>query len=835
MSNRKRDRRFISMLLAALMLVAYIPLLGDAVYATSWSNTSTEEWGITISTDKAEYEATDDIRYNIMGFANTGKGPDTLWLGIYEYGQSDGYTKSIDWEYINADIEDNSLKADLADCEYEAGKKYHLILTTADGGNDPSGIWATLDFTVAGTPEPVEGYELEIIPEETFSEDASADNHFITWDDTYLFYKTITERNNLKVQVKVPEEMTGEKAWVGLFECDETNYSATAYDWKYVESPEEEITFDLSENDGGTSGYRKVVLFKDGGYTPAKEEMLFIRPAPGGSTEAESLVYTGNAQTPLRSQLTVLKPNGSVYRDIYWDVVFDNEESTKVGTYNYTIKFKYTVGGSIKGTYKIVDAFADPTFEWADDYSEATATFNSADPDSSAFQEVEAEVKSVTNEATCSTAGSTVYTATVSADDIDFPIVGEAPFTDTKEVEIPALGHDYDWDNAKYTWADDFSKCTATVKCKNDEEHVLTEDGKIEEEKVDPSVGEAGSVTYTATFETPEFEEQVKTKEIPAIDADDYAKAEGALDKALEAETKIVDAKDAAEDAAAAVEAYKTAAAAAEAAAQKAAETLSEEDIAKATDAVQTAKVAKADAELAISNAKAAKEAADEAVAAANEAITAAGDVGNLSEELADMVKDAKEKANAAKADADTVGASIDTAQSAKDTEDSKVTDADTKTNKAAADKDAADKKAQDEADKAAADKAAADKAAADKAAADKAAAEFAANGNAYIDPKLPKVKIKAPKKAKKSFTAKWKKLSKKQQKVVKGVEIEYSTTPDFSAAYKFKTAGKKKTSVKVKKLTSKKTYYVRAHTYVVRNGVKYVSYWSPVKKVKVK
>ena len=137
--------------------------------------------------------------------------------------------------------------------------------------------------------------------------------------------------------------------------------------------------------------------------------------------------------------------------------------------------------------------------------------------------------------------------------------------------------------------------------------------------------------------------------------------------------------------------------------------------------------------------------------------------------------------------------------------------------------------------DKAAADKAAADKAAADKAAADKAAAEFAANGNAYIDPNLPKVKIKAPKKAKKSFTAKWKKLSKKQQKVVKGIEIEYSTTPDFSTAYKFKKVGKKKTSVKVKKLKSKQTYYVRAHTYVVRNGVKYVSYWSPVKKVKVK
>lgn len=307
-------------------------------------------------------------------------------------------------------------------------------------------------FTITEGQEqpPLEGYELNIVPEETFSEDASADNRYITWDsdtgDTYKFYKTITERNKLTVNVKVPEEVTGEKAWVGLFECDETNYNKTAYEWAYVKSAEDEIVFDLSKpsdpkHDGGTSGYRKVVLFKDGGYTPACEEMLFIRPAPGGTTEAESLVYTGSAQTPQRSQVKVLKPNGSVYRDVYWDVIFDDENSTKVGTYTYTIKFKYTVGGSIKGEYKIVDSFADPTFEWAEDYSEATAIFESADPESEAFQEVPATVTKVETPATCKEAGKTVYTATVAAEDISFPITGTAPFTDTKTVEIPKKDH----------------------------------------------------------------------------------------------------------------------------------------------------------------------------------------------------------------------------------------------------------------------------------------------------------------------------------------------------------------------------------------------------------
>lgn len=126
------------------------------------------------------------------------------------------------------------------------------------------------------------------------------------------------------------------------------------------------------------------------------------------------------------------------------------------------------------------------------------------------------------------------------------------------------------------------------------------------------------------------------------------------------------------------------------------------------------------------------------------------------------------------------------------------------------------------------------DNAAAVNSAEAEAAAQYKANGNAYIDSSLPKVKIKAPKKGRKSFTARWKKLSKKQRKAVKGIEIEYSLKRDFSKSIKFKSTGKKKTSLKVRKLVSGKAYYVRAHTYVIKNGKKYVSRWSAVKKVKV-
>ena len=106
---------------------------------------------------------------------------------------------------------------------------------------------------------------------------------------------------------------------------------------------------------------------------------------------------------------------------------------------------------------------------------------------------------------------------------------------------------------------------------------------------------------------------------------------------------------------------------------------------------------------------------------------------------------------------------------------------------------------------------------------------------NGIIDAKLPKVKISKPAAGKKKLTAKWKKLNSKQQKRIKGIEVEYSTDKNFKTAYKFKAAKKKAASVAIKKLKPKTTYYVRAHTYVIRGGVKYVSPWSARKKVKVK
>ena len=98
----------------------------------------------------------------------------------------------------------------------------------------------------------------------------------------------------------------------------------------------------------------------------------------------------------------------------------------------------------------------------------------------------------------------------------------------------------------------------------------------------------------------------------------------------------------------------------------------------------------------------------------------------------------------------------------------------------------------------------------------------------------LPAVKISKPAAAKKSVNIKWKKVSKKNLKKIQGIEIQVATNPDFTNLVKTATAGKKKTSKKIKGLTSKQTYYVRIRAYKDAADGKHVSAWK-AKKVKVK
>ena len=98
----------------------------------------------------------------------------------------------------------------------------------------------------------------------------------------------------------------------------------------------------------------------------------------------------------------------------------------------------------------------------------------------------------------------------------------------------------------------------------------------------------------------------------------------------------------------------------------------------------------------------------------------------------------------------------------------------------------------------------------------------------------LPAVKISKPKAGKKKVTVKWKKVSKKNQKKIQGIEIQIAADPGFTDIVKTTTGSKKKTSKAVKGLKSKTTYYIRIRAYMNAADGKHVSYWK-TKTVKIK
>ena len=84
----------------------------------------------------------------------------------------------------------------------------------------------------------------------------------------------------------------------------------------------------------------------------------------------------------------------------------------------------------------------------------------------------------------------------------------------------------------------------------------------------------------------------------------------------------------------------------------------------------------------------------------------------------------------------------------------------------------------------------------------------------------------------KKQFKATWK----AQKTQTTGYEVQYSTSKNFSSENKkVKITKNKTTSSIVKKLKSKKKYYVRIRTYKIVNGKKFYSGWSKVLNVKTK
>ena len=203
---------------------------------------------------------------------------------------------------------------------------------------------------------------------------------------------------------------------------------------------------------------------------------------------------------------------------------------TKAGktVYTATVEFEGKIYTDSKETEikAIGHKYGTPVFTWSKDYSTAEATFT-CENDKTHVETVKAAVTSKTTDATCTKAGKTVNTATVEFE-------GKT-YTDSKKVEIPAIGHKYG--TPVFTWSDDYSVANATFTCANDKTHVKKVDAKITSKTTDATCTTAGKTVYTATveFEGKTYTDSKET-EIKAIGhkygtpvftwSDDYSTAE---------------------------------------------------------------------------------------------------------------------------------------------------------------------------------------------------------------------------------------------------------------------------------------------------------------------
>ena len=156
------------------------------------------------------------------------------------------------------------------------------------------------------------------------------------------------------------------------------------------------------------------------------------------------------------------------------------------------------------GTVTIKQTYTFDHFEWAEDYSTATAILVNT-KDEQVTKEEEATVTKKVVDPTCEEDGYTVYTAKI--------VVEGKTYTEDQTVvdEETATGHDWDYENAYYEADEEAGIMTITVVCKNDPDHTLTEEAEIVSSETDE---ETGNTTYVLEFddddESQEFKEGLK-------------------------------------------------------------------------------------------------------------------------------------------------------------------------------------------------------------------------------------------------------------------------------------------------------------------------------------
>lgn len=454
-------KQVLTKLLALAMLLAMAPVLpGGLAYADdiTYTNSSADHqgtedvggfgnnWGVTISTDKSEYSLGEDIYVKIEGSAEAGEG---AWIGLFDnYNASN---QSYYWAYVNSDFSgkvinnvESTDKIDGLEFQHEiTSGTYYVILMN-------NGRWAITPLTIG---------------------DSSTTEDTITTDkDTYAIDEPI--------MVTATSSVPG--VWVSLLGKNDA-VDAQSYYWYYVSEHNGEA-FNIYEGTPSreadiTDGEYKLVIIEDTaeGYKALAQKDVFIgtyvEPSITLNKEGSFPEYKYGEQVLLTAQgsdasawvgvydYDPVFPDGSYARfyikDITGSVDLVEMASEAGKPLNYGESYRIYLCINEEGNpnsiqfnkslkFKLLETYGDPTWEWDEDFTTATATFK-AKHDSTVTKTVEVTgdgiTSEVTKEATEEEEGIKNHTATITADMIDFTTENDPPFIDTKTEVIPKLTH----------------------------------------------------------------------------------------------------------------------------------------------------------------------------------------------------------------------------------------------------------------------------------------------------------------------------------------------------------------------------------------------------------
>ena len=269
----------------------------------------------------------------------------------------------------------------------------------------------------------------------------------------------------------------------------------------------------------GNSGYQAALAVDDTNYDCAGVEgydaathkvtrtvPLTVTKATVATPEIASKAYTGEAQT-------ADVPASDLY------TVTENKGGTEPGTYDVVLTLKDPANYAWEGVegptvtlgFVIRECehdWNDPIYTWNEDNTQVTAERTCKKDASHKETETVGVTSEVTMQPTETEEGVRTYTSG--------SFTNPAFHVQTRRETIPAEGHTHGWTAPTYEWAADNSAVTARRTWDPATSYVEIETVTPTITDVNPKCTEAGTRTYTASFENIAFATQTRTIEIPA-------------------------------------------------------------------------------------------------------------------------------------------------------------------------------------------------------------------------------------------------------------------------------------------------------------------------------